>query len=157
MARIQSTAAPHFFNLMHAESRSMGETNDCAVKAVAIACDVSYAEAHEAMKALGRKNRNGTNFYNITTKAIEGFGFTLKSWGLVERDEVIKSYPGVHSGLKNITTHHPRRFPQVWSKFHGNLLFHTKGHILAVRDGIVCDWTVNHAKRVVGVYEVHKA
>lgn len=39
------------------------ETNDCAVKAVALACKMSYNEAHSRLKAFGREDRKGTRFF----------------------------------------------------------------------------------------------
>src|SRR6185369_10199031 len=38
------------------------ETNDCAVRALALACKMSYDEAHERLKKQGRKDRRGTRF-----------------------------------------------------------------------------------------------
>jgi hypothetical protein len=60
--------------------------------------------------------------------------------------KIIAKYPGVHKNLSNITTHHPRRFPQVW-KGAPNMLLSSSRHIAAFIDGEVHDWSVNNALR----------
>jgi hypothetical protein len=43
-----------------------GEDNDCAVRALASATRVSYAEAHRALAAVGRHPRDGTYWRQLT-------------------------------------------------------------------------------------------
>ena len=46
-----------------------GETNDCAVIAIAATCNVSYAESHKAFEKAGRKNRQGATVMQIHAAA----------------------------------------------------------------------------------------
>lgn len=135
-----------------AASAALNENNDCAVKAVAAACCVSYEDAHQVLKKLGRVDRQGT-YYRTIRQAVRFFGFDMIEEIKAER---IAQYPGVHKNLQNITTHHPDRFPKVWSE--GTYLFYTTGfkHVLCVKDGVNHDWTRGSAKRVEAVFRIVK-
>ena len=51
-----------------------GETKDCTVRALCHAADISYEEAHAALKAHGRKDRKGC-YPSHFIPAYEKFGF----------------------------------------------------------------------------------
>lgn len=155
MARVARTALSADFKSTELSSYQANEKNDCSVKAISIACGVSYEEALFALKRFGRKDRSGTPTA-ISIKAIEFFGFKIRVWSAKERIDVIKSYPGTHANLKSITTHHPRRFPRAWANCHPNMIWLTRDHMLAVKDGTVRDWSVNSARRVVMIWEIEK-
>ena len=53
------------FKALEAISDSMGEDNDCSVKAVAMFCNVRYTVAHAAMAAEGRKKGKGSTPMDI--------------------------------------------------------------------------------------------
>jgi len=156
MARIERVSvSPKFSNLVQ-DSRMVGEYNDCAVKAIALVCDVPYAAAHAALQKHGRTTRKGTAFRAIRM-AIGDLGFWLKEWSSTDRRMLIETYPGVHKNLRQITTHHPRRFPKAWAPLKDKrLLLYVPKHVAAFKDGEVHDWTVNTAKRVWMVWEVWK-
>jgi hypothetical protein len=157
MASLKKTSTPELFVKLHMETFSKGETNDCSVKAVAIACGVTYDVAHAALKSFGRKDRSGCHD-GVIRMAIVSLGFKVVKWGVVDRHQMIESYPGVHKNLTSITTHHPRRFAKAWAKqAHKNLLFVTDAHILAVSGGNVIDWSINKSYRVQQVWEIVKA
>lgn len=134
-------------NLVDAASQQdTAEKNDCAVKAVAVVCNVAYDEAWTALNKLGRKTGKGTP-REMTRKAIEDFGFKIE---LVDLESVKATYPKPHSGLKNITTHHHERFPEAWGterKLNNTLLF-SKGHVSAFKDGVLHDWSVGRKLHV---------
>jgi hypothetical protein len=157
MPRIHSTSYSADFDAMHNESRSVLETNDCAVKAVAMSCDVDYMTAHRMLASFGRKNRKGT-YRHMTKRAVEALGFNIRVWGRNEHRQVIDSYPTAHRILKSITTHHPRRFAQVWAQPHLNktYLFFCSRHVAVVKGGQLHDWTVNSAKPVIEIWEISK-
>jgi len=156
MARIERMNLSSKFTQLTEDSRFLGETNDCGVKAVALACDVPYAEAYVKLKRLGRRDRKGTPWAMIR-RAIEEFGFEIKTWTTWEQRQLIDTYPGVHKNLHQITTHHPRRFPKAWAPLkEKRLLLGVHKHVAAFRDGEVIDWTVNSAKRVWMILEVTK-
>ena len=76
IARKQNHATDTYKELRSA-SDSVGETNDCAVVAYAAVTGVSYADARYRMFHYGRKNRDGTNFTNITKPALLDAGFVV--------------------------------------------------------------------------------
>ena len=149
MAKIHSTSYASDYSNMRAQSCAMNENNDCAVVALAIVCNVSYAVAHAELKKLGRKDRKGT-FFHHTAQAVKNLG---KSLQYVSARSFIDTYPGVHKNLKHVTTHHPRRFNKCFDPSK-TYLFQTRRHILAVKNGETKDWTVNKAKQVVAIHEV---
>lgn len=157
MARLTRTHEPKDFTHLSIDARIIGETNDCAVKAVAIVCGISYHEAHAELKKQGRKARCGT-YRHQTRAAIEALGFKITEWTFMEMQQFIESrYPGNHKGLKSITSHHPRRFPKAWANCHPNMLFFSSSHVMAVKDGEVKDWAINNALRIQKIWEIEKA
>jgi hypothetical protein len=114
MARIKKTAKSEKYFDMIKKSDNLSEANDCTVKAIALACDVSYEAAHTALKTFGRKHGRGTSI-SIMEKACRMLGFKMV---YVDRDHFIKQYPKAHQILKSITTHHPERFNKIWKDGH---------------------------------------
>jgi hypothetical protein len=126
------------------------ETNHCAVIALAAVTGLDYELAHAALAFEGRKTGEATHFSMIEA-ALEKLGYKLEGQnirGFIER------YHGFHADvLKNVTTHHPERFPAVW-KDGQNYLFFTTKHVAAIVDGVNHDWTKGTAKRVKSIYRV---
>ena len=127
------------------------EGSDCSVQAVAIVCGVTYAEAHAACKALGRKDGKGMSTHLIE-RAVEALGCKVECR---RRRDFIAQYPGAHKNLQNVTTHHPSRFNKVWADGK-TYLFYTTGHVAAVVDGANGDWCRRNALRVTRIVEVTK-
>lgn len=126
-----------------------GECKDCSVVAVAIACGVDYEVAREALAAEGRQERTGVYTGQIL-RAVKRLGKDCKE---VASTDFIYQYPGVHSKLKSVTTHHPDRFKKVWENGKTYLLM-TSRHVLTVQNGVNHDWTRGSSKRVQEIYEV---
>jgi hypothetical protein len=122
------------FEYCQEESIDMGETNDCTVKALAIAGNIAYKKAHDYMRQAGRKMRRG-----LRTPSIEkGFnlaGFKLKRVG--------------HTG-KTVTT-----ITQDCAKSKRYVAI-TARHILAITNGQVQDWTDGRRHRIETLFEVVK-
>lgn len=155
MPRIKRVELPTDYRSLHFESNKLGEANDCAVVAVALACDVSYAAAHARLVELGRKLRKGTR-RTLTENAIRSFGFTVRYWSFRERVAMVDSYPEPHRRvLKSITSHHPRRFPAAWANV-GTVLLFSARHVLCFKKGTVLDWSINKALRINEVWEIRK-
>lgn len=151
MPAIKRVSFTNIFSQLNSISYSEGETNDCSVKAVALVVGCTYAAAKAALAARGRKDRKGAYTSDILA-AIRSFGKTTLC---ISSREIMSRYPEPHrSVLKNITTHHPRRFNKVWPK--GAYLLFSKRHVSACINGELHDWAVNSAKRVVAIYEVNK-
>lgn len=156
MPRISKTSwTPNFKALADVSVVAFSETNDCAVKAIALVCDVPYEIAHAVCKKLGRKDRDGTQNW-ITQRAIMALGFGFRQWSFQERHNMIRSYPGAHKNLHSITSHHMRRFPAAWAGCHRNMIMGNNWHIWAVKNGVCEDWSVNRSLRVDYIWEVDK-
>lgn len=132
-----------------AASYALGESNDCTVRALAVTTGVAYEVAHAALAAAGRKNGKGTHF-QVQLAALRALGFTMVA---VDSRALINQYPGVHKGLRNVTTHHPERFPTAFAGM-GPALLYTPGHVAGMTEGVVHDWTRGKAVRVRGIYRV---
>ena len=143
------------FAALKAEGAAIGERNDCTVKAIAIVTGKTYAECHAAMAAAGRKSGQGAYDHQIV-KALMSLGFKA----IYDRefcDKMIATYPGAHSTLKSVTTHHPQRFAKAWANADlcaDPLLLFTPCHVSAFRDGRVHDWAEGRAKRVTRVMRI---
>lgn len=139
-----------------AESYFANENNDCTVRAIAAACNISYKEAHKAMAEAGRVNGKGA-MPAVTMAALESLGFT---WERVYYWEpryrmIIARYPKPHHKLHHITTYHPIRFAKVWADMPPCLLS-MNGHIAGFKDGSLHDHTSNRYRRVTSIIFVTK-
>src|SRR5690606_23917614 len=103
------------------------------------------------LKKLGRKDKGATPVY-VSEQAINQLGFKIRKWSFAERRGMIETYPSPHNGLRSITTHHLRRFPQAWAGCHPNMIWITARHMLAVKDGVVHDWSINRVLRVWNIW-----
>lgn len=146
MAKIKPIAKSDLYRDLNSKSF---DRNDCAVIAIAAATGLSYEAAHSLAKAAGRKNGRGIRQAQ-TMAALAAAGKTTVE---LEPLDFIKKYPRPHQILKSVTTHHPDRFPDVWKDGNTYLLF-TRGHVLAVVNGVNCDWTRGRAKRIRWIYRV---
>ena len=119
------------------QSSGYSEDNDCAVKAVAIACDVPYSIAHAVLKKNGRKARRGT-LRHITFKSVEDLGFKIK--------EVVHTAKTIDRLKTDAIVQQGFYFAFV------------SGHILTVVNGKVEDWTGRGSlRRVQRVFQVTPA
>lgn len=112
------------------------DMNFCTVIALSVCCNVGIGKAYHTMKRLGRKDRQGAK-YGTIQKAVVELGYTCKTIdGLYNKQ--IKSLPNL-----------------LPSK--GLFMVHVRGHVLAVRDGKILDWTEGRAHRILTAYEIVKA
>ena len=154
MARIAMGERTEVFCRMEDAARAKNERNDCAVKAVAIVCDVTYDEAQAMLKRFGRKDGDGTSFFAIR-EAVKAFGKTPREWSYLDWQAFIQLYPGRAKELSWITTHHPVRYKKVWdAKINTPVLLFTRGHVAAYRDGKLHDWSVGRALRAWSIWSI---
>jgi hypothetical protein len=149
MPSIKYVSKTETYQDMVTESFSEKEKNDCAVKALAITCCVTYKVAREALAEQGRKPGKGTDNLHLRS-AIEALG--KKAIARPVRG-FINNYPSPHNNLKGVTTHHPDRFNSVWADGKSYLFF-KKGHVLAVVNGTNHDFTRGRAFHVHTIWEV---
>lgn len=178
MGRIKRKAIPLEFHRKNAASEVMGETSDCTVIAVALACGVKYEDAHEALRLSGRKERKGATTFAML-KAIMRLGFKytfieMQTLGEVKYNiwgeahwskeptkhakELINTYPPSHRILKSVTTHHPRRFKKQFEEWADgrDMILITSSHACAYVDGEVKDWSINKAQRIEQIIVINK-
>lgn len=151
----KTAPAPIYKQLV--DERAPGErtrrtSRDCTVIAVAAVTGVSYAEAHTALAAAGRREGHGASF-TVTERALNSLGFVARRWTSAEVVAFLWSYP--KKGIAGITTHQPARFPKQWAGT-GRLLLRSTGHISAVIDGHLADWAAGRALRVHSVFTIEK-
>lgn len=142
------------------------ESNDCTVKALAIATGKTYEEAHGALALRGRNYRKGVAMAMVW-HALKDLGFTKKE---VYRHSLIRISDSVHRYLneekqeiakkmrrtrwakgrtmKSIEPHLPKR---------GVYLIQTSTHVLCVRAGQIHDWTQNRKHRITHVHHITRA
>jgi hypothetical protein len=156
MARINDiyrTRTSYFDKLME-DAWSVGETNDCAVKAICVVTGAEYADAHTRLAARGRKKGHGTYMFD-THAVIRDLGFKLER---MSPGEFQKKYPRSKTGgyvYKQLTTHHVDLYPEAWNDGHAYLI-HTSGHVAGALCGKLHDWTRGRAKRIECFYRVTK-
>lgn len=134
-----------------ARHQLLREDHDCGVITVAMAAGISYEQAWSALNAVGRKPRRGTQLH-IMVRAMDMLGFRMKEWSCKEKREFINGYPGAGKKLSNITSYHPRRYPD---QFYGKtFIMASRTHVWCVRNGFVMDWAANTNLRVTDMFTV---
>ena len=114
-----------------AEKDKLKDNNACGVIAIAIATNKTFGEVHAIFKRLGRKNKQGVTTWQMR-KAIHILGFEV---------EELEKWKG-----KTCTTLSlPRK---------DNYIALTSGHALAVKFGLIKDWTDGRRHRIQQVWKI---
>lgn len=125
------------------EADKRGERNDCAVKALAIAAGMPYGVAHLLFKKYGRKDRRGTRRY-IT--------------------KLVVNYLKEHHGFTSIPLRDPRKadgsrftMKTIGQRYYrGRYLVFVSGHVAAMIDGKIEDWTEGRRHRVTEIWSLEQ-
>lgn len=157
MGKIAQTELSPLFSAASQQVKDSGDRNSCSVIAVSILCGVSIEEATKALEAAGRKKGEGAWDETIEA-ALNSFGVTVEKFNYQKRQEVIAAYPGAGPGLKNMTAHHPVRYAAKWKELGltDGLMF-TRGHVIALKDGVAHCFQAQTMKRLVGLWIVRSA
>lgn len=123
------------------DSAVIGETDDCSVKAVAIAARVSYSNAHKVLKACGRKNRKGAS-----TGTISAAMFLLRA----EMRSVDMNQLRMINHYRTLTVNNVVKYLRSDASY----IMYTRDHVVAVRNGKVEDWTAGRKHRVLSVHQI---
>jgi hypothetical protein len=123
---------------MKATERFSNERNDCSVFAVALATGTPYAHTHALFRAAGRRDRQGTYRHQQMT-VVTRLGFTA-----------VKHTPRQPSGA----CFTPKTIGQ-WVNPNKRYLAYVRGHVFAIIDGKVQDWTEGRQHRIKEVLEIH--
>ena len=131
----------HEYNKVRRSSyrAKLNEVDDCSVVALALACEVSYEEAHSWLIEQGRELCGSTSIHSVLTAAREN-GFRVDRFS-------------------NVLQPNGSRYTQrPIGKFlkTGKHLCSTRDHIFAVIDGVVEDWTHGKFERIQLIYDVIK-
>ena len=125
------------YDTLLATSRAVGETNDCAVIAIAAATGTTYNRAHDALERAGRRTGRGSSLAQISA-ALGALGHVEECGELnplddgKERVRRIVKRKGGNVTVATITRYLSRTRRYVcW----------TRNHCFAVVDGQVEDWT----------------
>jgi hypothetical protein len=122
-----------------------GETNDCAVRSIALAFDRPYAEVHAFCKAKGRPNRKGTPFHVIdaAVQHFSGGRITGNFAGAVyDRPRIVGHWVNLWVREQMTVSRFERWMPK------GTYLVYTSRHLLCVRDYKAEDFTSGRRHRV---------
>tara|TARA_E500000305_G_C3934652_1_gene194455 strand:+ start:151 stop:639 length:489 start_codon:yes stop_codon:yes gene_type:complete len=142
------------------------ESNDCTVKALAIATGKTYEQAHGALALRGRNHRKGVSMFTFWD-ALADLGFTKKETyrhsavqkaeniyyqKCEETQEIAKKMRRTRWAkgrtMKSIEPHLPKR---------GVYIIQTSRHVLCVRAGQIHDWTTNRKHRITHVHHITRA
>ena len=129
------------FNELQEVSKCYGETNDCTVKGLATLFGCTYGVAHRTLAKYGRQQRKGATWGTIDSAAkflAQRFNVTLETHGRPACSLRYAKYVGVKTPtIKQFIKQNPR----------GVFLLSMRGHVAAVRDGVLYDWTAETAQR----------
>jgi hypothetical protein len=155
MPALKKTRLPDGYISLAEDRMAHGEgRRDCTVVAMSICTGLPYATVHAALSAAGRRKGCGT-YRHQQYVALRALGFEVREWSAAERIAMIASYP--KKGIAGLTTHQPRRFAKAWAPHRDKtLLLYSRGHVSAMKDGVVQDWAINRAKQVFDVVEVYR-
>jgi len=130
----RSTMYTKKFKALEAISNSMGEHNDCSVKAVAMFCNVRYTVAHSTLATLGRKKGRGASPDIIKTAVNALLGKTHKYAYPMSAE--LKAAGGTNELRCDAKT--PITFVRK-SPVKGGQLVIVRGHIIYMKDGVIHD------------------
>jgi hypothetical protein len=121
--------------------QSYKEHADCAVRALSNLLDCSYGLAHRKLAKHGRKHGKGSPWYSIrlATKEICEMKSRTVSWhGYPEYSAAASKFGGYNvQTIGQFQRSHPK----------GVYLIAMRGHVVAVVDGELIDWTASTSRR----------
>jgi len=133
------TNSKALWDAMTVEAGKHNETNDCTVRCLTASTGLPYDVCHAQLKKQGRKNRKGCHWFIEGPKAAKALGFTMRKLG---RDE--------YRAKTMITAERDRKLQS------GSYAVLVRGHVAAMVDGKVIDWSQGRRHRIAAIYEVTK-
>ena len=129
------------FNSVLEESNEYGESNDCTVKAVTLVSDLPYGTVHRMYHLAGRKRRCGAR-REITQDVLHQLG--ENGYRHYWCQPLQKS--GSRFTMKTIGKAYPK----------GRYIVRVRGHLAAMIDGVIHDWTQGRRHIVTEICQVVK-
>lgn len=132
----------NIYDKLCADGDSFNERNDCTVIATSITCDIPYQEAHKICKAAGRKNRGKLNTQAKLIPELENRGYNVTA--------IPTAYLFQENGCRYTMSTIGKEFS------HGKYIVRIKGHVAALVDGKILDWTAGRRHRVLAMWQIIK-
>ena len=154
------------FEKVQKRTRKWGESNDCTVKALAIATGIPYEQAHGLLALRGRSYRKGTSMSSVFS-AMKELGWTATT--VVDRKKIefhdrwigLGHKTNTDDKVKKMKKH--RLYPAKTIKTlpdyipsRGIFLVETASHVLCVRAGQIHDWTKNRRHRITQIHRISR-
>jgi len=132
-------------------SAAKGETNDCTVRALAAAGNVSYDEAHAALAKHGRPHRKGPKAEAFRPLPDDGWyvGCPAFQNACKELGVGFEFLPHRDYSAKTMIT--AERDPALKS---GNYVAYVRGHVAAIVDGTVIDWSQGRRHKIKTIWKL---
>lgn len=113
------------------------EKNDCTVRALAVACDVSYRDAYLFMSRNGRRKNKGSYFHQVIARnGGEVLGRKIEAENLVPA-----------KGIKTAFLRNPKLRTGTW-------LVHSTHHVAVIKNGKLIDSFDSSRKILDGAWKV---
>lgn len=125
----------NMYTTLKESSEFYKEANDCTVKALAVVTDLPYAKAWNLMAQQGRRSRKGATM-TMVLKALKNAGFDAQDVSQCITEKTVK-------GIEQ------RRLKDCY-------LVTTASHVLAIKHGLVQDWTSGRLHRIQKVWRIKK-
>lgn len=136
---MMDTNSKALWDSMTLSAAAHGETNDCTVRALTASTGLDYDTCHAQFKKQGRKNRKGCHFFVEGPKAAKALGFTMRK---MDRSE--------YRAKTMITA---ERDTSLRS---GKYCVLVRGHVAAMVDGNIVDWSQGRRHIIKAIYSVTK-
>jgi hypothetical protein len=135
--KMMSSTTKAKWDALSVKAAAHNEHRDCTVRALTASTGLDYDVCHEAFRKLGRKNRRGVHWSPTAMKAANSVGFNMRR---LLRNE--------YSAKTMITA---ERDPALRA---GRYCVLVRGHVAALVDGQIIDWTQGRRHKIQAVYEV---
>ena len=149
-AKLPQGATREIFEKYRALADAEGEDKDCVPRAVSAATGVPYADVLRLFADQGRKPKSATSIH-MMTQVVMNLGYSIVCMNLSHFNPPARAARGKHG----ITSHHPDRFPGMWSD-QGRLICWNRDHVWAVVDGLNVDWSRGRSLRISRIYKIVK-
>lgn len=122
------------------------ESNDCVVRALALAAELDYDRVHSLLKIYGRKPKKGT--YDGTVFKTIGYlnEFNPKKFKKFE----LYQMPAIKTRYVTVG-----QFCKAYPE--GTYYLHRRGHAFVIKDGVVHDWyygSTTNKSRIISCFKV---
>lgn len=144
-AKAKKARDTSLYGKLVAQSKEFNEDNDCTVKAVAAAANISYADSHALLKRNGRKSRTGMYHWQYVSAVKNDLGREVVEMHWVDLKNLAKTI-----GCKNLTMNNVMK---VLDK-NKNYLVNMRGHVAGVHKGEMADWSNGRKFKVISIVEV---